>query len=115
MQSAGDSRKIIPWNAFYRMSQAHFGTLDGSNRNIIVLRWSLRPTVVSTSRMFYEQSGATCHYLFHAHKGKYRERLLQYVVDWYSGRAKNLSIEKAFGMSDDELGKNVVAFSKAVA
>jgi hypothetical protein len=109
---SADTRCLIPWRDLYELSQADFAQLPGDNVSEVMLRWWLRPHLISTARMFYEQAGSTCQYLFHAEDGRHREALLAYVDAYYAGRPQDLDIRKAFGMSPEELGAKVKAFAR---
>jgi len=115
MVRALPSRELVGWKHFYRLSHADFFRLRRDNEVIVQGRWWLQPSVMSTTRIFYEQAGASCHYLFHAENGKYGAKLIEYVNAYYRGEAKQLAIRDAFGMSDEELGARVVKFAQAVA
>ena len=106
---------LIPWSRLYALSQSEFLALDRERRAACSRRWSLGFVKLSQARIFYEQSAATCQYLFHAEQGKHRQALLQYVIDYYMGKADRMDPAGAFGMSAEELGSRVAAFAKAVA
>jgi hypothetical protein len=110
---AVDKRNLIPWKDFYALTQADFSRLPGDDQIVVTLRWWLQPHVISLSRMFYEQAGATCQFLFHGEEGRHREALLRYVDSWYDGKGRGMDIKEAFGMSAEELGAKVVAFATA--
>jgi hypothetical protein len=65
-------------------------------------------------RLFYEQAATTCHYLYWADKGKYREQLLDYVTSFYTSKPEKTAIQAAFGLTEEELGKKVEAWARAV-
>jgi len=109
------ARSLTKWESFYPMSQHGFFHLQRDNEVEVQGRWRLRAALLSTSRIFYEQAGATCQFLYHAENGKHRRKLLDYLVAYYEGNAKRLDVEKAFGMSARELGANVVKFAHEVA
>jgi hypothetical protein len=109
---SADDRCLIPWRRFYELTQGEFAQLPGDNVAEITLRWWLQPHLISSARMFYEQAGATCQYLFHGEEGRHREKLLDYVDAYYAGRTPDLDIRKAFGMSPEELGAKVKAFAR---
>ena len=106
------SAQLIPWDRFYKLSQADFGTLPLDDQRLVTLRWNLRQQVLSTTRLFYEQSAATCQYLFHGDEGKHRAKLLLYVDAYYAGKTPDLDIARAFGMQPAELGARVQAFAR---
>lgn len=109
------SRELVGWANLYRLSHSDFFRLRRDNEVIVQGRWWLQPSVLSTTRIFYEQAGASCQYLYHAENGKYRAKLIEYVNAYYRGEANKLAIRDAFGMSAEELGARVVKFANAVA
>lgn len=111
----GPETAFLDWSTFYALSQAQFGALGHEAELGCVRQWSFRVEALSRSRLFYEQAAATCHYLFHAHDGDLRARLLRYVDDYYAGNADRLATGAAFGIEPAELGRRVVAFARAVA
>jgi hypothetical protein len=113
LRSAGEGR-LIPWADFYALSQIDFATLPPDDQMQFSLEWNLMPTIVSTRRLFYEQAAATCQFLYHAEDGKYRGRLIDYVCDYYDGKADRLSVVKSLGWSPEDLGRRVLEFAKAV-
>jgi hypothetical protein len=62
--------------------------------------------------LFYEQAAGACQYLFHAEGGKYREKLLEYAVAYYSGERDAVDFRRFFNMAPGELGKKILAFAK---
>ena len=107
--------KLVRWDRYYAMSQVGFMRMPRNNQVEVQGRWFLHPSVMSTTRIFYEQAGATCQFLYHADGGKYRQKLLDFVVAYYTGNARKLDIQTAFGMSDAALGDRVVGFAQEVA
>ncbi|MCK6460446.1 MAG: hypothetical protein L6Q95_11195, partial [Planctomycetes bacterium] len=84
--------RLIPWPRFYALSQEDFAGLPADDVKPVVIRWMLRQQLLSTSRLFYEQAGATCQYLFHAEGGKHRQQLLAYVDAFYGGDRAALDV-----------------------
>ena len=78
-------------------------------------RWSMGARKLSLARLYYEQSAAVCHFLYHAENGKYRTRLGQFVVNYYTGKRERLGAMAAFGLTEAHLGMRVEQFSKDVA
>jgi len=111
---AGKRPGLVAWPRLYSLDQEGFHTLSHKADLKLTRRWSLGYSRLSDSRAFYEQAAATCHYLFHAEKGAYRKRLLDYIVNFYTGERAKLSIPAAFGMSAEELGRRVEAFARKV-
>ena len=112
---AAKPNQLIPWDSFYGLSQASFVMLPPDRPTQVNLRWSMRPTIVSARRMFYEQGGATCQFLYHAEGGRHRAKLLAFVGDYYAGKSEAMDPERAFGMDAKELGAKVAAFARSVA
>jgi hypothetical protein len=110
-----DPKQLIPWNALYALQQIGFRSLPNAQPQVVVLRWNLQPIGITPTRLFYEQAGATCQFLYHGENGKYRSRLLDYVCSYYSGRVPELKPKRAFGLDSEELGRRTVEFARAVA
>lgn len=106
------SRQLIPWDLYYKLSQADFQGLPRDDELVITLRWNLRQQVLSTTRLFYEQAAATCQYLYHADDGRYRKQLLKYVESYYRGKTSDLDIKGAFGIGPTELGQRIEEFAR---
>ena len=115
MQSVAGTDKLLPWGTYYALTQLGFLRVPRDNKFKVVLRWWLQPYAVSTARMFYVQGTATCQFLYHAEGGKDRDKLIDYVVNYYDGYRAMLTPKAAFGMSGSELGKRTEQFAKAVA
>jgi len=100
---------LIPWKALFAYSQygMHRKTSPKPDARVTVhSHWRLGTAApLSPMNLFYLQATAACHYLYHAENGKYRQRLIRYVGDHYMGRKANLSVEKAFGLTPEELGR----------
>lgn len=110
----GKAGKLIPWEKLYPLNQAEFQNL-GKEFNIKVeRRWSLQIQGFSETNLFYQQAGATCQFLFFGENGAYRERLLEFVKSYYTGRKEGTGIEAAFGLAPADLGAKVLAFAEAV-
>jgi len=108
-------KSLIAWPRLYGLSQKRFLALDRERKAPYARRWSLGFGKVSEVRIFYDQAAATCQYLFHAEQGKHRQALLNYVVDYYTGKAERLDPSVAFGLTAEELGTKVEEFAHAVA
>jgi len=110
--------KLIPWEKVLPLTQAQFHTeLDKSKSHAnCITRWSIFPGGMFEIRLFYEQAGSTCHFLYWGENGKYRAQLLDYVKDFYTSRSEDTRIAPgaAFGLTPEELGKKVEAFAQAV-
>jgi hypothetical protein len=110
------AKYLIPWDALYGMSQVGFHSLPGEVvSKPVPLRWNLSPTVLTGTRLFYEQAGATCQFLYHGDNGKHRGKLIDFACSYYSGRVPELDPKKAFGLEAKELGRLTVEFARAVA
>jgi len=106
---------LIDWERLYAITPLEFRLLKKKEEFSVVSRWMLGRRKISEKSMFYKQSNATCAYLYHGEDGKYREALLQFVVDFYTGKEDRVTPQAAFGMSGAELGKRVHAFADEVA
>jgi hypothetical protein len=108
--------KLLPWDTVYGLDFRKFhGLPRDSGIFRIVRRWYVGEWGLTPARVFYEQATATFHFLYHGEKGRYREKLLDYVTSYYTGKKQKLSVEAAFGMKPQELGKKVEAFAARVA
>lgn len=109
--------KLLPWTDVYTMDHRGFNALPRKQESAfrVVCRWHLGALLVTPASLFYDQSAATVHFLYHGEGGAYRERLLDYVTDRYTGKKERLPIETAFGMTPAELGKRVEAYAGRVA
>ncbi|MHC4137330.1 MAG: hypothetical protein ACYS0K_20465, partial [Planctomycetota bacterium] len=108
-------KQLIPWEALYGLSQVGFHSLPTEPAMEVVLRWNLQPTILPATRLFYEQAGATCQFLYHGDNGKHRGQFVDYVCNYYSGNVPQLDPQKAFGLEAKELGRRTVEFARAVA
>ena len=109
-----DAGKLLNWRMLYEGSSLHFWALDKSKKFEVRRRWQLGADVVTQTHLWYMQSAATCHYLYHAENGKHRKALLDYLVAHYTSDAKRMPTSVAFGLQPEALGKNVVDFAKKV-
>ncbi len=108
-----NARALHNWKNLYGLSGATFASLKHEPRHSVPLEWRLgHNAALSDASLFYAQAAATVHYLYHAEKGRYRERLLRYVAAYYTGKDARLDIQEAFGISGIELGERVEAFSR---
>ena len=106
---------LIEWKRFYLMSKRHQMTLSPNPGIEFVSRWTLGTRKLSLARLYYEQSAAICHFLYHVEDGKYRTRLRDFVLNYYTGKIDKLGAMAAFGMTEVELGQRVEQFTKDVA
>jgi len=110
--------KVIPWDKLYKLSQQDFRNPEKlSQRGMHAAankRWAIRPQPLAAIRLFYEQSAATCHFLYWGENGRYRDMLLDYVTYYYTAKEDRTSIPSAFGLSEKELGEKVEKWCKAV-
>ncbi len=106
---------LVPWPLMFSISKLRFETiLSKTEGPELKVTGFLGTGKTSMYALVYRQGSSTCQYLYHADDGKHRKALLEYVVNWYSGRPSQLTPEVAFGMSAPELGKKVVEFAKTV-
>jgi len=112
----GEEGKLIDWKRFYGMTQAGFNTDLNKDKPIGPFRQRWRPFPMQTVeiRLFYEQAASTCHYLYWAEGGKYRDKLKDYVTSYYTSQAEQCEIPAAFGMTAEELGRRVEEHARRV-
>jgi len=104
---------LVPWRDLYSLNQAGFSKLDNKDTIPLVRRWALGRTKTSPARLFYDQAAATVQYLYHANEGRYRNALLRYVIDQYTGDKEALDVAKAFHVTPEELGRSVIRYAAA--
>jgi hypothetical protein len=105
---------LLPWDKLVGMQRLQFDRLVASQRSADVPS-SVRLGQAFTIRavhLFYAQSAMLCRYLYDAEQGQHRQQLLDFVVAYYTGAMDRLDFEKAFGVSIQELGPKVVAYSQ---
>ena len=109
--SVAKQGKLLDWDMVYTLPQQKFHTdLAATAKNAhcnVDGRWEFRRHGISAIRLFYEQSAATCMYLYFAEGGKYRQQLLEYVTSFYTSRQTGTAIPAAFSMQNKELGGKV--------
>lgn len=111
-------KKLIDWEKLFRLTQPEAQGKELKKEGVAATakkKWGITPQPFGEMRLFYEQSAATCHYLYWGEGGKYRQQLLDYVTAHYTGNAKGTGIEAAFGMKPNELGAKVEDFARKVA
>jgi len=113
VRALAEKNALLPWSRVYTMSQAMFGLLTAEDGPTLVRDWAMGEQKISVRRVFYEQAAATCHYLYHAEKGKYRRALLDCLRGHYTVDTKKFDIAALVGMTTNELGARVVAFARA--
>jgi hypothetical protein len=108
-------KKLLDWNMVYTLTQAKFhGELAKTATKAharVKGRWTIRSNAISQIRLFYEQSSATCMFLYWGENGKYRENLLDYVTNFYTAKKDMTTTQAAFGLSEEALGKKVADFA----
>lgn len=110
--------QLLPWEQVFSLSIMQFHQnldLRRENRKIpsTWILGGLRD--VSQVDLFYMQAAGACQYLFHAEGGKYRPKLLEYAVAYYSGNDDAMDFQGFFGISPAEFGKKVLAYAKNVS
>ncbi len=105
------SPKKVPWSELFEgVTNANVRQLGTDPSFKFVRRWAIGARPQSMMRMFYDQSGATCHYLY---RNGFKKQLIDYMVHYQTGKIQEMSIQRAFGMSPETLGKRVEEFCKA--
>ena len=107
---------LIAWDKVFPLTQEEFHTqLDKEKAHAhFKTKWAIMQQGIMEIRLFYEQSGAACHFLYWGEKGRYREQLLDYVTSFYTSSADKTSTETAFGLTPKELGAKVESWCKEV-
>ena len=109
-------RQLLPWDTVYGITMRTFRGLPRDSGILRVVRkWYVGEWNLTPARLFYEQATATLHFLYHGDKGRYREKLLDFVTSYYTGKKDRLNVEAAFGLKPNELGRRVEAFAAQVA
>ncbi|MEE8106626.1 MAG: hypothetical protein V3T86_13910 [Planctomycetota bacterium] len=106
---------LIPWKLFYGLDQRTAQSLGKKSKVTVALRWHLIPSKLSEFSIFYEQSAATCHFLYRGEGGRHRKALMDFVVRYYSGDPSTSDLKAAFGLTPEELGAKVELFCKTGA
>lgn len=105
--------QIVEWKDVYGLSHLDFSQMSFEGEPAIPSRCYLGLRhVVSARHMFYAQAAATCRFLFEAEGGRYRGALLDYVKAFYTNERAALDVVASLGMTPDELGRAVVAWSR---
>lgn len=107
----------LDWEKFFGYTQLQLNMLDGKTS---VGRLRKRDhlglvDVLTRPYFFYCQAAATCHFLYNAENGAYRDKLLAFAANWYTGKVDALDIEASFGHSPEELGRKIEEWSKQTA
>jgi len=116
VQSIAAQKKLIDWKKQLTITKVelHQKVDVKDPHGVYRGRWNLFPYPMNEMVLFYQQAGATCAFLYFGEGGKYREKLLDYVTAYYTGKKESTAIEAAFGMSEAELGKKVEDFARRV-
>lgn len=111
-----DPRKQIPWDELFAMSHAREAGLKDEPTAFIPMTWHLgKLRGISATTAFYAQGAAACRYLLEAEEGKHREKLLQYVRDYYAANGEKLEFAQVFGADPDDLGMKITDYAKSLA
>ena len=109
------SGKLRPWKDVYNMNYIRFMRIAHDKEVEYIRRWAAGKERCTPRRLFYDQAAATCQFLYHGEKGRYRAQLMDFVVNAYTGNKEMMPVPAAFGMTASELGKKVEAFALRVA
>lgn len=104
------AKQLIPWNQLYGLTNLGVNELNAKGE--IKIASVHRPNggyTLGEWALFYAQSAATCHELFSANDGRDREKLLRYVIAYYTGDEAGVDVERAFGVSAEVLGERARA------
>jgi hypothetical protein len=107
---------LLEWDAFFRLNLERFEALSPTETIDVPLSRALgRRGRVSRLSLFYHQAAAVCHFLHDGDGGRHRAALREYVLAWYGGRTRELDVQRAFGMTPDELGARALAWARAIS
>ncbi|MEZ5979621.1 MAG: hypothetical protein R3F34_15590 [Planctomycetota bacterium] len=110
--NANDTQLLI-WKKLFRCEHSKMFGLQMDSTEPVALTWMLGPMALPGGvGFFYAQSSTVCHYCFNAEGGALRDELVDYVVNYYCGNAEMMDVEKAFGMTEEELGKRAVKWAR---
>ena len=107
----------IPWKDLFSFTQIQFAMIPrGPEKGFVAERhWRLGALhQLGWTQLFYVQAAAATQYLIHAEGGKYREQLFRCVGHYYKGYYKLVDVQKAFGLSPEELGRRIESFALQV-
>lgn len=109
--ATADPKGMLPWSRLLTLTHGQFSALsDEPKLQVPFVRRLGFHRQISELRLFYDQAAAVCCYLFESDGGAHRGQLLDYLTAYYRGDPP--SIDVAFGMSADELGRRVRAWSQ---
>ena len=113
LDTIANSRSLLEWDKLFSWSQVHFLGLKVDPVIRVKTEWYLGAEhQLGAKQLFYDQSTATCQFLYHADGGKHRDVLLDLVALHYKGEYKPGELERRLSMSAAEIGAAVVAFAR---
>lgn len=112
---AGKRGALIPWPKLLTLNQFEFRALNRKTKVEFYRQWAMGKEIRTPPRLFYDQAAAACHFLYHGEGGKYRQRLMGFIVAYYTGQTEKLNPQVAFGLPAAELGRRIEKFAKDVA
>ncbi len=105
-------RLLLTWPKLLAVSHVEFGKLSREPEldypEPSRLGLQRRASVMN---FFYDQSAATCAYLFYGDEGRLRDRFIEYIGAYYRGECP--PVKDAFDMDAATLGEKVVEFARA--
>ncbi|MCP3920470.1 MAG: hypothetical protein GY711_33500 [bacterium] len=108
-------KALVPWERLFGLSHRALMDMKAGAATPVDSSWYLgRRRAVNWRHQFYNQGATICRFLFHAEDGARRAALLEFVRAYYSNEEEGLDVEKAFGLSVEELGKLAVAYARGV-
>ena len=103
-----DPGDLLPWDDLLHITTMDFQRIDLRPVHRVKLGFRLgAERALSKRNFFYAQSGALCHWLWHAEDGKYRQALLDFVLAYYQGDDTRLDLAANLAMSADRIGAEV--------
>jgi hypothetical protein len=107
--------QLLPWKLLFRRPHNQLWSLGSHSFDQFPLTWTLggmqQPGGVG---LFYAQAATVSQFLYNADNGRRRDQLYDYVINYYTSNEPQLSIQEAFGMSEDQLGQAAVDWARQV-
>jgi hypothetical protein len=115
VHALASKRALIPWSVLFKLNQLQFKSIDRKTKVEFYRKWAMGKQIRTPPRLFYDQAAAACHFLYHGEDGKFRRKLMDYVIAYYTGQKEKLDPQAAFGLPADELGRRIEKFADDVA
>lgn len=106
---------LLPWKGFFARSYEDWDRWKIEGQIQIPMSLKLGALALpSITSLYYAQSEATAHYLFHAEDGALRPVLFEFLENYYSGKSDGLDLPAMLGVSAEDLGRRIQKHAKRV-